>query len=35
MAQLVPAKVPYMNLTKVEKLNETDRAEGGFGSTGV
>jgi dUTP pyrophosphatase len=35
VAQLVPAKVPYMNLTNIEKLNETDRAEGGFGSTGV
>ena len=35
VAQLVPAKVPYMNLTNVEELNETDRAEGGFGSTGV
>jgi dUTP pyrophosphatase len=37
IAQLVLAKVEYMDLTKVvgESLSETTRGEGGFGSTGL
>ena len=34
-AQLVLMSVPKANLIQVEKINETDRNEGGFGSTGL
>lgn len=35
IAQLVIQKVPVVNLVEVDKLDETDRGEGGFGSSGV
>ena len=35
IAQLVLAKVPKMELTLVDSLEDTARAAGGFGSTGV
>ncbi len=35
IAQLIVAKVEKATLTKVDQLNETERAAGGFGHTGV
>lgn len=35
IAQLVIQKVPLVELVEVDKLNETDRGAGGFGSSGV
>lgn len=35
IAQIVVAPVTQGDFQKVEKLSETDRGEGGFGSTGV
>ena len=35
VAQMVVNKVETANFQSVEELNETDRGEGGFGSTGV
>ena len=35
IAQLVVAKVEHANLNPVQQLNETARAAGGFGHTGV
>jgi dUTP pyrophosphatase len=35
IAQLVLQKVPKVDLIVVDDLDETDRGEGGFGSTGV
>ena len=35
IAQLVVVPVPYLVVRTVEKLTETERGEGGFGSTGV
>ena len=35
IAQLVIQEVPTVNLIEVEELDETDRGNGGFGSTGV
>ncbi|MAR66748.1 MAG: dUTP diphosphatase [Crocinitomicaceae bacterium] len=34
VAQLVIMKLPWVNLQEVEELSDTDRGEGGFGSTG-
>jgi dUTP pyrophosphatase len=34
LAQIVFAKVSYANFIEVDELDETDRGEGGFGSTG-
>lgn len=35
IAQLVIQKVPVVTLQEVEELSQTDRGEGGFGSSGV
>lgn len=35
IAQMQIVSVPQIDLTEVEELSETDRGEGGFGSTGV
>lgn len=35
IAQLVILKVPVVHLEEVDKLDETDRGAGGFGSSGV
>lgn len=35
IAQLVVQRVPQVYLREVEQLDETDRGEGGFGSSGV
>lgn len=35
IAQLVIQKVPVVRLVEVESLDETDRGEGGFGSSGT
>ena len=35
IAQLVIQRVPVVQLLEVEELEETDRGEGGFGSSGV
>ncbi len=35
IAQLVPAKVQRARMTEVERLTETARGSGGFGSTGA
>jgi len=35
IAQLVVAPVPRVRLEEVEELTETERGEGGFGSTGI
>ena len=35
IAQLVIQQVPIVNLIEVDKLDETDRGAGGFGSSGV
>lgn len=35
IAQLVIQKVPVVDLVEVDELGETDRGEGGFGSSGV
>ena len=35
IAQLVCEKISYPELEEVESLMETERGEGGFGSTGV
>jgi len=34
VAQLVIMKLPWVNLQEVDELSDTDRGEGGFGSTG-
>ena len=34
VAQLVIIKLPWVNIEQVDELSETDRGEGGFGSTG-
>ena len=34
VAQLIIMRLPWVNLEEVEELSETDRGEGGFGSTG-
>jgi dUTP pyrophosphatase len=34
VAQLVIIKLPWVEIQEVEELSETDRGEGGFGSTG-
>lgn len=34
IAQLVIIKLPWVEIQEVEELSETDRGEGGFGSTG-
>jgi dUTP pyrophosphatase len=33
VAQLIPRQMHHLQVVKVEKLRETDRGEGGFGST--
>ena len=33
IAQLIIMPIPYVDLEEVEELSETERAEGGFGST--
>lgn len=35
IAQLIIMKLPYVEIEEVSDLSETDRGEGGFGSTGV
>jgi len=35
IAQIVLNEVPIMRFVEVKKLTESDRGEGGFGSTGV
>ena len=35
VAQMLIVKDPDVHMTRVETLNETERGEGGFGSTGV
>jgi len=35
VAQAVVQRLPEINIVEVEELSETDRGEGGFGSTGV
>lgn len=35
IAQLVPKKAPRLEIVEVTELDETERGEGGFGSTGV
>lgn len=35
IAQLVIQRVPIVSLQEVDRLDETDRGEGGFGSSGV
>jgi len=35
IAQLIIEKITYTEIEEVEDLNNTDRGEGGFGSTGV
>ena len=35
IAQLVIQRVPVVNLVEVDRLDETDRGAGGFGSSGV
>ena len=35
IAQMVIQKIPAINMNMVDSLDETDRGEGGFGSTGV
>lgn len=35
IAQLVIQRVPIVRLVEVDRLDETDRGEGGFGSSGV
>jgi len=34
IAQLIVMKLPWVNIEEVEELSDTDRGEGGFGSTG-
>ena len=34
VAQLIIMKLPWVNLQEVEELSDTDRGDGGFGSTG-
>jgi dUTP pyrophosphatase len=34
IAQLIIMKLPWVDIEEVEELSETDRGEGGFGSTG-
>lgn len=34
VAQLIIMKLPWVNIEQVDELSETDRGEGGFGSTG-
>ena len=34
IGQLLIIELPWVNIEQVEELNETDRGEGGFGSTG-
>ena len=34
IAQLIIEKITYTEIEEVEDLNNTDRGEGGFGSTG-
>lgn len=35
IAQLIVEKITYTEIEEVEDLNNTERGEGGFGSTGV
>ena len=35
VAQVIFKELPEIKLVEVEKLQETDRGSGGFGSTGV
>ena len=35
IAQLVIMKLPWVNIEEVEELSDTDRGDGGFGSTGT
>ena len=35
IAQMVIAPVVQLSIAEVENLDETDRGEGGFGSTGI
>ena len=35
ICQWVVAELPYIHLEMVDNLSETDRGEGGFGSTGI
>lgn len=35
IAQLICEKIAYPDLQETDELTETDRNEGGFGSTGV
>ena len=35
IAQLIISPVPTVNYVQVRELDETERGEGGFGSTGV
>jgi dUTP pyrophosphatase len=35
IAQMVLSEVPMIKWNEVESLDETERGEGGFGSTGV
>lgn len=34
IGQLIIIELPWVNIEEAEELNETDRGEGGFGSTG-
>jgi dUTP pyrophosphatase len=34
IAQLIIMKLPWVDIEEVDELSETDRGEGGFGSTG-
>jgi len=34
IAQLIIMKLPWVNIQEVDELSDTDRGEGGFGSTG-
>jgi dUTP pyrophosphatase len=35
IAQLIIMKLPWVNIEEVEELSDTDRGDGGFGSTGT
>ena len=35
IAQLIIMKLPWVNIEEVEELSDTDRGDGGFGSTGA
>ena len=35
MAQLIYEKICYPEITEVDSLDDSDRADGGFGSSGI